>query len=228
MNEIISKPRLISFKLCPFVQRAAIVLSEKKIDYQVEYIDLNNPPAWFLDVSPLKRVPVLEVNGSFIFESNVICEYLEDAFPRRIHPIDNITRAINRGWNEFANDLMFKAYAVCVAQDECDYLEKLNTVWDKFDNLELAVSNGPYFNGSDFSMVDAVYMPLFQRLGYLERYRNDVFDSDRHPKIMKWKKNLFLRASLKDSEVPDQENYFREFIAKKNVYFSKMMEISLN
>ncbi len=38
---------LISFKLCPFVQRAAIILHFKEIPFRTSYIDLANPPDWF-------------------------------------------------------------------------------------------------------------------------------------------------------------------------------------
>ena len=48
------KPKLISFKLCPFVQRAAIALRYKAIEYDIDYVDLANPPEWFLKLTPLK------------------------------------------------------------------------------------------------------------------------------------------------------------------------------
>ena len=41
------KPELISFKICPFVQRSVIVLQEKGVDYDITYINLKEPPEWF-------------------------------------------------------------------------------------------------------------------------------------------------------------------------------------
>ena len=52
-----SKFMLCSFKTCPWVQRAAIVLRAKQIPYDINYIDRNNRPAWFLAVSPHSKVP---------------------------------------------------------------------------------------------------------------------------------------------------------------------------
>jgi len=69
---------LISFKTCPFVQRAAITLGYKKVEHEVTYIDLADPPDWFLDISPLAKVPILKVDGEILFESAVINEYLDD------------------------------------------------------------------------------------------------------------------------------------------------------
>ena len=56
----------------------AITLEYKGIDYDIEYIDLANPPEWFLAISPLKKVPLLIVDGTVIFESAVINEYIDE------------------------------------------------------------------------------------------------------------------------------------------------------
>ncbi|MBL1241713.1 MAG: glutathione S-transferase family protein, partial [OCS116 cluster bacterium] len=57
-----SKLTLISHTLCPFVQRAAISLAEKGIEYERKDIDLGNKPDWFLKISPLGKVPLLIVS----------------------------------------------------------------------------------------------------------------------------------------------------------------------
>ena len=58
------KLKLVSFKICPFVQRSAITLLEKGIDYEIVYIDIKNPPDWFLAISPFGKVPVLKVDDN--------------------------------------------------------------------------------------------------------------------------------------------------------------------
>ena len=72
---------LISHVLCPYVQRVAIVMMEKGIEHQRRDVDLANKPQWFLAISPLGKTPVLDVGGHALFESAVICEYLEETFP---------------------------------------------------------------------------------------------------------------------------------------------------
>ena len=54
--------KLFSHRLCPYVQRARIVLGEKSIDHDLAFIDLANKPDWFLAISPLGKVPVLLVD----------------------------------------------------------------------------------------------------------------------------------------------------------------------
>lgn len=53
---------LVSHTLCPYVQRAAIVLLEKGVPFERRWIDLARKPAWFLAVSPLGKTPVLLVS----------------------------------------------------------------------------------------------------------------------------------------------------------------------
>ncbi len=85
---------LVSHHLCPYVQRAAIALLEKNVAFERVMIDLANKPEWFLAVSPLGKVPLLRVPrpagpDAVLFESQVICEYIEEtqAGPK-LHPTD--------------------------------------------------------------------------------------------------------------------------------------------
>jgi glutathione S-transferase len=50
---------LVSHHLCPYVQRAAIVLTEKGVSFKRTLIDLDNKPDWFKAISPLGKVPLL-------------------------------------------------------------------------------------------------------------------------------------------------------------------------
>ena len=89
---------LISFKTCPFVQRAVITLKHKTIDFDITYIDLADPPDWFLEISPLGKVPVLKVDDEILFESAVINEYLDEITGGELQPKEPLARAKNRAW----------------------------------------------------------------------------------------------------------------------------------
>jgi glutathione S-transferase len=84
---------LVSHKLCPYVQRAVIVLLEKDAAFKRSYVDLAHKPEWFKAVSPLGKTPVLLVDDAPVFESAVICEYLEDTLAPRLHPQDALVLA---------------------------------------------------------------------------------------------------------------------------------------
>ena len=51
--------KIVSFKICPFVQRVTSLLEANGSDYEIEYINLSNKPQWFLDISPNGQVPIL-------------------------------------------------------------------------------------------------------------------------------------------------------------------------
>ena len=83
---------LVSHALCPYVQRAAIALAEKGVPFERRTVDLADKPDWFRAISPLGKVPLLIVRGddaseTVLFESAVICEYLEETVPGvKLHP----------------------------------------------------------------------------------------------------------------------------------------------
>ena len=113
------KPELISFKLCPFVQRSVIVLLEKKVPFDIRYIDLSNPPDWFKAISPLGKVPLLKLGDTVLFESAVIMEYLDEVNPPSLHPSDPLRKAHHRAWIEFSSTLLVSQYQLTmIAADE--------------------------------------------------------------------------------------------------------------
>ena len=111
-----TKFKLISFKLCPYVQRAAIVLAEKGVAFERVDIVLANKPEWFLKLSPLGKVPVLVVEKdgieTVLFESAVIAEYLDETLEPRLHPADPLEKARHRGWIEFASATLADIYGL--------------------------------------------------------------------------------------------------------------------
>src|SRR5262245_29351580 len=114
--------KLISHKLCPYVQRAVIALTDKGVAFERSDIDLANTPDWSLKLYPLGKVPVLVVmcDGSEValFESNVICEYIEDVFPQtKLHPQDPLKRAEHRAWMEFGSAILGELWGLETATD---------------------------------------------------------------------------------------------------------------
>lgn len=218
------KPRLISFKLCPFVQRAAIALQYKTVEYDFEYIDLANPPEWFLKISPLKKVPLLLVEDHVIFESTVINEYIDEAYPNKLHPSDLILRAHNRSWIEFGNGCMWSAFHLSVKEKEEDFNNVLDDLLNKFDQIEKAIGGAPFFNGSEFSLVDSSYAPLFQRLEYLDELRPGILDKRRHPRINAWKESLLTLNAVQRSAVPEIKQLYHELLWKRQGYISQFLD----
>ena len=178
---------LISFKLCPFVQRAAITLLHKRISYKTTYIDIEDPPLWFLQISPFGKVPVLKVaSGQYIFESAVICEYIDETTPGQLLPDNPFLRARNRSWIEFGSSCIMDLGKLVAAKTESLFGDYRDELEDRFERIEDAIDKGPFFNGAKFSLVDAAYAPLFTRLALLPQ-PVDIFTADTHPKVSMWR-----------------------------------------
>src|ERR1700681_3975105 len=131
---------LVSFKTCPWVQRAAIVLREKKIDFEFRHIDPDNRPDWFLAISPHKKVPVLRIEGRVsLFESNAIAEYLDETIAPRLHPADPVARAVNRAWTDYLPSFADAVTAIAYADSEAAYEAAAAKIPAAFERLERAL-----------------------------------------------------------------------------------------
>src|SRR5215475_6014625 len=116
--------KLISHKLCPYVQRAVIALTEKGVPFERIDIDLGNKPDWFLKISPLGKTPVLLVGDHAIFESAVILEYLEETQPNSLHPANALRRADHRAWIEFGSAVLSDIAGFYAAPDRAGLAAK--------------------------------------------------------------------------------------------------------
>ncbi len=210
------KPELISFKLCPFVQRSVIILNEKKIDYDITYIDLKNPPEWFKELSPLGKVPVLKVGDEVLFESAVIMEYLDEVNPPSLHPADPLHKAQNRAWIEFASTLIMAQFNMLMAKDKQASEAAEQELRNKLAQLEQQIV-GPLFNGKEFTLVDAAFAPIFMRLAMLETWHSMGLLANLH-KVNQWSEALLSRDSVKNSVVENLAELYRGMITSGGGY----------
>lgn len=212
---------LISFKLCPFVQRAVITLEYQHVPYTITYIDLEDPPEWFADVSPLEKVPVLRVGEeASLFESAVICEYLDEITPTRLQPDDPLERARNRAWTEVASNLLVDQYHLLGAEDASAYKRARQPLIHKLELLEDEVA-GPFFNGRDPALIDFSIAPLFMRLARLG-HRHPVFDAHELPKIARWSGALLDIDAVQRSVVSDFGELFRAMVRRRSAYVADL------
>lgn len=115
------KPQLVSVPLCPFVQRPVITLLEKKVDFELTCIDLDDKPEWFTRLSPFGQVPTLCVGETVVFESAVINEYLDETNPPSLHPPDPLRKGVYRARNEFGSSLLGDQYRLLTAPTAAEF-----------------------------------------------------------------------------------------------------------
>jgi glutathione S-transferase len=204
--------RLISFDLCPYVQRVAIALEEKGAVYDWVSIDLANKPDWFLKLSPTGKVPLLDVGGHAIFESSVILEYLEETIAPKLHPTDALVRADHRAWIEFASAVLTDVWGFYKAKDQASYDAKIARFTDRMARLEVRVSEaGPYFDGAEFSLVDAAFAPALRYFDLFERWLGLTPLADM-PRVARWRAAVAARPSVRKLAPPDYIERLRDFL----------------
>lgn len=213
--------RLISFDLCPFVQRSQVMLREKGVEFELEYIDLSDKPDWFLELSPSGKVPTLEVTTDdgervVLFESLVINEYLEETTDGPpMFPSDPLARARARAWIEFSTALLRDCFKLTAAEDEEALAPVLARVREKLDRLERELGDGPYFLGADLSLVDAAFVPALQRFKFAdELYPEMRLFGDARPRVTRWWQSLEARPSVPASAPADLRARFEQMIAR--------------
>lgn len=215
--------KLISHKLCPYVQRAVISLTEKGVPFERIDIDLDNKPEWFLKISPLGKVPVLQIGDKAVFESAVILEYLEETLPNPLHSKDPLTRAEHRAWIEFGSAVLGDIWGLETVADEATFNAKAKQAADKFARLEARLVAAPWFDGEKFSLVDAVFAPAFRYFDVFEEI-GDFGILDNKPKIARWRKSLRERPSVVAAVSAEYPALLRTFMKKHKSYLSQLDE----
>ena len=218
--------KLISHKLCPYVQRAVIALKEKDVPFERVDIDLASKPDWFLKISPLGKVPVLVVTTEqdevALFESNVICEYIEETQGGpKLHPSDALKRAEHRAWMEFGSAILGDLWGLETTTDPATFESKRQAVSARFARVEAALGAGPFFAGEAFSLVDAVFAPVFRYF--------DVFDEladlgifEHAPKVRAWRAELAKCPSFRAAVGADYPQLLRAFLARHDAHLLKL------
>ena len=211
-----------------FVQRSWITLEEKRIPYQ--YIEINpyHKEASFLALNPRGLVPTLgcpqtDDSTKPLYESNIICEYLEESYPdhgARIYPsdpyqkarmkiwVDHITSRIIPAFHRFLQHTKGSPYSIAEARDE--FLGHLKT-W-----IKEADPTGPFFMGEQFSMADIALAPWGVRLWVFDHFKegglgmpekgNGGEDEEVWARWRTWVKAVEGRKSVAET-MSDREHY---------------------
>ena len=189
------------------MQRAVILMRAKDVEFDVTYVDLWNKPDWFLEISPRGKVPVLKVDDDVLFESNAICEYLDEMVAPQLHPEDPVKRARNRAWTDFVHDFSSALGKIGYSKSAEDVEAALPGARKALTLIEEALekergNDGPFFNGPEICLVDAAYAPLLQRF----RMNDAVVGTgllDEFPLVSAWTDAL-LASDMVSKAVPDE------------------------
>ncbi len=210
--------RIVSFKICPFVQRITALLEAKGTPYEVEYINLKEKPQWFLDISPTGQVPVLITEAGIpLFESDAIAEYLDDVTAPLEVRVTPEQLAINRAWSYQATKHYLVQCSAMRSADRETLAERSEKLGKAFAKVEKKLGNGPYFNGETPGNVDMAWLPLLHRAGIIEQ--NTGYDFlEGYPKVKAWQAALSATGIAEKSVAEDFEAAFKDFYLSDSTY----------
>jgi glutathione S-transferase len=213
---------LVSFDLCPYVQRAAIALAEKGIPFERRDVDLADKPQWFKAISPLGKVPLLQIDGEVLFESAAIVEYLDETCGETLHPRDALVRARHRGWMEFGSSILADIWTLETTPDRATFDAKVLVLREKFLRLESELGKEPWFAGERFSLVDAVFAPVFRYFDVFDRFI-DLGMFEGLTKMQAWRRALAARPSVRGAVAVDYEAKLEAFLRRQKSWLSSRL-----
>ncbi|MEX0305270.1 MAG: glutathione S-transferase family protein [Leisingera sp.] len=203
--------KIVSFKICPFVQRVTAMLEAKGVPYDIEYIELSNKPQWFLDISPTGQVPVLVTEeGAELYESDAIVEYLDEVTTPLEPGLTPEQRAINRAWSYQGSKHYLVQCSTMQSADKGTLDERMVKLQKAFEKAEKQLGEGPFFNGETLGNVDMAWLPLLHRAAIVEACNGyDMLEG--YPRVKAWQQALLATDIAAKSVPADFEARFADF-----------------
>ncbi|SMM97786.1 Glutathione S-transferase-like [uncultured Candidatus Thioglobus sp.] len=216
------KLELISFKLCPFAQRAVILLNLQKIDFDLTFINPMDPPDWFREISPTGQVPLLKADDTVIFESNVIAEFTNDISDNNLHPDNAVQKANNRSWITFSSSMFDDLFGL-VTGDEEKFNTSKTALFEKLAKVEAIKNSSTFFNGDDFNMIDAAFAPIFMRLAWINEFTDNALSIAEFKKLSAWSEAILAVDVVKNSVSEGLDDVYYSNIEGREGHLSTLL-----
>jgi glutathione S-transferase len=166
---------------------------------------------------PLLRVPKPNGTEAVLLESNVICEWIEETqLGPRLHPTNALDRAQHRAWMEFGSAILADFWGLETTQDAAVFWAKRDAIIAKFARVEDALVAKPFFAGEHFSLVDAVFGPVFRYFDTFDAII-DLGTFAATPKVGTWRAALAARPSVREAAPIDYPERLRAFLVRHNL-----------
>lgn len=205
----------------PFVNRVQIVLNLKGICYEYVEEDLHNKGELLLASNPVhKKVPVLIHNGKAIPESQVIVQYIDEAWSGTgpsVLPADPLERATARFWAAYVDDKVGSPwFTILFARKTEEKMEAAMRAISAMETLDGAfrVSSGgkPFFGGDGIGFVDVVLGSYLGWFVVIEKMIGvKLMDAARTPDLATWAERFRMADPVK-GVLPEDVDKVLEFL----------------
>ena len=158
-----------------------------------------------------------------IFEIGRHLEFLEETLAHSLlHPADPYARARHRAWIEFGSSILGDLWGFETARDADDLRGEARGAANRSSRASRpTLGQGPFFAGRRFSMVDAVFAPIFRYFDVFEEIgMPSIFEA--MPKITAWRAALASRPSVVGAVGPDYSDRLRDFLRGYDAHLLKL------
>jgi RNA polymerase-associated protein len=155
---------LYSARDCIHCHRVRLVLAAKGVTYDLVPVDLDDPPEDLLDLNPYNSVPTLVDRDLVLYDTSVICEYLDERYPHPpLMPVDPLSRArLRLAIVRIENDWLTLVDQIEAGGRPADTARK--TLRDELIKNASAFKASKFFLSPEMSLADCALAPLIWRL----------------------------------------------------------------
>ena len=158
---------LYSARDCIHCHRVRLVLAAKGVTYDLVPVDLDDPPEDLLDLNPYNSVPTLVDRDLVLYDTGVICEYLDERYPHPpLMPVDPLSRArLRLAIVRIENDWLTLVDQIDAGGRTADTARK--ALRDELIKNASAFKASKFFLSPEMSLADCALAPLIWRLDAL-------------------------------------------------------------
>ncbi|MFP6682109.1 MAG: glutathione S-transferase N-terminal domain-containing protein [Gammaproteobacteria bacterium] len=182
----------------PIGHGVRIVLAEKDINVDINYVDEENRPEDLNDLNPYDSILTLIDRELVIYDAQIMMEYLDERYPHPpLMPVDPVSRATNR---QFRYRVIRDLYGILedmVSANEIAAANARKTIRDNLLAIAPIFSQHEYFMSNEYSLVDCCLSPLLWRL----QFYGVKLTAQAKP-ILKYAERIFARGGFQASLSP--------------------------
>ncbi|CAN6357453.1 unnamed protein product, partial [Urochloa humidicola] len=201
------KVKLFGFWASPYVFRVIWAPRSKGVEYDYIEEDLENKGALLLEYNPVhKKVPVLVYRGKPIAESEVILEFIDEAWKdhgHRILPEDPYERAMARFWARFLQDKLSPPIWKWFTTQGQEQVDAHEAAVEQLLVLENELDGKRFFAGEKIGFVDLSFGPLSYVIPLYEEITGvKMITEEKVPSLSAWMGNFLSSSVVKDHLPP--------------------------
>ena len=181
---------LYSDSISPASHCVRLVLGEKDINVEINYVEDGERPEELIEINPYNTVLTLIDRDLVLYDEQIIMEYLDERFPHPpLLPVDPVNRAGNRQLRFRVQKDLYSLIDDIESSDSSKVSNAQKAMKDNLTAIVPAFVHKPYFMSDEYTLVDCCMAPLLWRLPEygvklpasarpLEEYADRLFERD--------------------------------------------------